>query len=423
LGFDPKSGQAETADAVIRFYPITGLDAVKWYVGVSIDRARMFGPLRMLTIVLTVGVLIAMAVALGFLGLIIVRLVARPVREMTAAMTAISDGRLDVSIPALDRRDELGAMAAALEVFKENAQEVARLQADQERMRRDAEANRRDLLERLANEFEGSVSNLLQTASAATRDMDGLAVQLSQGMGAAQQSSDMVTHATDETSSNVQTVAAATEELAASIGEISRRVTQSAEIATRAASGAERACQTIEDLARQTESVSNIVNLIKDIATQTNLLALNATIEAARAGEAGKGFVVVANEVKHLASQTAKATGEINAQIEATLAATQQAVAETRDIAKVAVESREVAAGIAAAVEEQGAATREISNNVNRAAQGTQVVASNIHTVSGIVQDAAQRAAEVQDAARTLVDRFGALDQQVQRFVGNVRSA
>ncbi|WP_200289617.1 methyl-accepting chemotaxis protein [Rhodospirillum rubrum] len=424
-GLDPTRPPQDDDDAesIIRFYPIAGLTAVRWYVGVSVDRATAFAPLRVLALGLAGSMVVALLIVLPLLGLLIDRLVSRPLTHMTGAMTALSGDRLDVDIPGQERRDELGAMAGALVVFRHYAQEVRRLQTDQERVRAETEEARRALLDRLAGDFEAMVSSLLSGVFGSTREVESLAKLLSDGMGQARSGSDTVTQATDETSANVQALAAASEELSSSIDEIARRVTESAQIATQTAFGAEKARQTMDALARQSESVGNIVSLINNIASQTNLLALNATIEAARAGDAGKGFAVVAGEVKNLASQTAKATGEINVQIEATQRATEQAVAEIRAIAQVAQQAEEQAAGIASAVEQQTAATREISQNVNRAAQSTQIVATSIHSVSDVVEDAAQQAATVHSAANQLTTQVHSLDEQVRRFVGSVRSA
>jgi methyl-accepting chemotaxis protein len=389
-------------------------------IEVRLSPMRAEAVVRDRSVTLSLGVLAGLAIVCIVLFWII-RTVVGPVVDMTRAMTFLSNGDLGVVIPALDRVDEIGAMARALEVFKHNAAEVQRLEADQRRQAEEAEGQRRALLDKLAGDFEANVSTVLAAVLSSASQVGSLAESMASGMREAERSSDTVTKVTEETSSNVQTVAAATEELSASVNEISRRVVMSAESSSNAATAAEETRRTIEDLAQQAVKVGDIVKLINDIASQTNLLALNATIEAARAGDAGKGFAVVAGEVKALANQTAKATEEIAKQIQTTQSATERAVTEIRSIVEVSLQARELATGIASAVEEQGVATRQISESVHLAAQGTQVVATNIRTVGTLVADASHRAGDVLDASVHLSGQFNELEQQVHRFVDSVR--
>ena len=364
--------------------------------------------------------LAALVVVCGLLFWILKR-ATRPIEALTETMAKLSSGDLAVAIPALDRADEVGRMAQAVAVFKRSAIEVERLNAEQASLKTAAEQDRVALLDRMAGEFESTVSTVLGGVTRSCARMGERAQAMAGKMTAAEASTHTVMRATATTSDNVQAVAAATEELSASITEIANRVNDSAAIAADTSIAAGQTSGTMAELSAQAQKIGSIISLIHDIASQTNLLALNATIEAARAGEAGKGFAVVASEVKSLASQTARATDEIAENVQAIQAATARAVGEIRAIAEVADRAREIATGIAGAVEEQSAATREISSSVSHAASGTQVVAENIRTVDENIVDAGNGTRDLLAASRELANEFGMLETQVQAFVATVR--
>jgi methyl-accepting chemotaxis protein len=354
---------------------------------------------------------------------VIVRGITKPILQLRDAMTAMSGGDFTVAIPLHGRRDELGLMARAVEVFKEHGLQVERFEAERQQLAAQSEESRRKLLEQTVHEFENTVARVLQSVIAAAKTMGDRAQEMARKMNDAEARSGDVVRASDLTSTNVQTVATATEELLLSIREISARVDESASTSANAAKGADDARRTIEELASQATKIGDIVKLISDIANQTNLLALNATIEAARAGEAGKGFAVVAAEVKSQASQTGRATEDITSQISSIQSVTERAVGEMRTIAAVIDKAREAAAGIASAVEQQGAATGEISRSIQHAAVGTQDVARNIADVTTSVSSAGGSANELLAASKNLATEFGALDDQIQLFLSRLTAA
>jgi methyl-accepting chemotaxis protein len=370
-------------------------------------------------------------ISAGLFGLIVVcgllfwflKSATRPIEALTHAMADLSSGKLDVEIPALDRFDEVGRMAHAVEIFKRSAIEVQRLNAERAAMKAQSERDRIELLDRMARQFETTVSAVLTSVVRSCGNMGQQAEGLAGKMTAAESSTQKIRLATNTTSDSVQTVAAAAEELSVSISEISNRVKDSASITVDTSDAAEMATGTISELSEQVQKIGSSISLIHNVASQTDLLALNATIEAARAGDAGKGFAIVASEVKSLATQTARATDEISANIQAIQAATERAVAEIRTIAAIAAQSREIATGIAGAIEQQSAATREISASVSRAASGTHVVAENVATVSDSFTDASQATRDLLSASRELGDEFRTLENQVQEFVATVRGA
>lgn len=367
---------------------------------------------------------LAIVLLLSIANAVIITLaIIRPVTVMTGVMTALANGETGTDIPARDRTDEIGAMAQAVQVFKDNAIEKARLEAEQEDLKRRAEAERREAMDRLAAKFEANVNGIVQSVASAATQMQATAETMSATAGETSRQAAGVAAASQQASGNVQMVAAAADELAASIREISRQMAQSHTMTQSAAGEAETARSTVKALAEVAARIGAVVTLINDIASQTNLLALNATIEAARAGDAGKGFAVVASEVKALATQTTKATDEIAAQIAAVQGEITGTVGAIEGITATIGRINEIAATIAAAVEEQQAATAEIARNVEQAATGTAEVSATIGTVTAAAGETGSAAGEVLTAARQLTQQAGSMQDFVGRFVHEVRAA
>jgi methyl-accepting chemotaxis protein len=367
-----------------------------------------------------VGVALLLVVGMSFL---LGRSILRPIAGMTAAMRRIAEGDTATVIPALERRDEVGAMAQSVQVFKDNMIEAVRLRGEQEELKLRGEADKKGLLRKLADDFESGVRRSLDTLSGAANEMKATSTSMSATAEQASQQATTVAAVAEQASANVQTVAAATEELSSSVTEIGRQVTQSTQIAGKAVEEANRTNMTVQGLSAAAAKIGDVVKLISDIASQTNLLALNATIEAARAGEAGKGFAVVASEVKSLASQTAKATDEISAQVAAMQGATTEAVQAIEGIGGTIGAINEIATAIALAVEQQGSATQEIARNVQEAAQGTGKVSSNIVGVNAAAGKTGAAASQVQVSAEQLSGQAASLRADVDRFLVNIRAA
>jgi methyl-accepting chemotaxis protein len=372
-----------------------------------------------LVIVATVGILLGIlsGFLIGQFGIV------KPVVLLKAVMEAFAGNNLNANVPGLDRRDELGDMARTVEVFKKNGLEVERMRAEQqETEKRNAEQRKADMF-KLADDFEGAVGEIIETVSSASTELEASASTLTSTAARSQELSIVVAAASEEASTNVQSVASATEELSSSVNEISRQVQESARMAREAVDQARATNDRVSELSRAASRIGDVVELINTIAGQTNLLALNATIEAARAGEAGRGFAVVASEVKALAEQTAKATGEIGQQISGIQAATQDSVNAIREISGTIEKLSEISSTIAAAVEEQGAATQEISRNVQQAAEGTQQVSSNITDVQRGATETGSASSQVLSAAQSLSGDSNRLKLEVGKFLNSVRAA
>jgi methyl-accepting chemotaxis protein len=362
-----------------------------------------------------IGLLIAFFIARGIIG---------PLSGLTSGMKQLAGGNFGVVLPGLDRKDEVGDMAQAVETFKVKAEEKARDEAEA-KVKQDlaaAKQRRADMI-KLADGFESAVGEIIETVSSASTELEASAGTLTKTAERAQQITTTVAAASEEASTNVQSVASATEEMSSSVNEISRQVQESARMANEAVDQARKTNDRVGELSKAAARIGDVVELINTIAGQTNLLALNATIEAARAGEAGRGFAVVASEVKALAEQTAKATGEIGHQIAGIQSATQESVNAIKEISGTIEKLSEISSTIAAAVEEQGAATQEISRNVQQAAQGTQQVSANITDVQRGASETGSASSQVLSAAKSLSSDSNRLKLEVGKFLNTVRAA
>ncbi len=445
VGTDASRGEVLSAYDYIDFL------GTRWGLASEASTDEVFGPIRsMVKFNVLFGLLTLVGVSV--LGFLFARTIVRPMSALSTVTTEIAEGNKSADVPARVRQDELGDMARAVEIFKANAikmeqlaaeqleaerqaaedrekaqqeRETARIQREHEMKETEeaAEAERKAALTAMANSFEQAVMGVVSGVGDSAKELEVTAKAMNQTVDVTNEQALSASSATEQASTNVQTVASAAEQLAASIQEITRQVNQSADNSRAATGLAERTNETVGALSEATQRIGEVVTLINDIASQTNLLALNATIEAARAGDAGKGFSVVAAEVKELASQTAKATDEISQQITAIQQTSSGAVDAIGEIATAIAGINDLATGIAAAVEEQAAATNEISRNVQEAASGTSVVSSNISQVSNAVGETGSAAQSVLTAAGDLTTKSENLRREVDAFLRDVRAA
>jgi len=406
------------------------------------ETESLIGSTERFVALLSIGGLLLGILLAGLIG----RGISRPLVGLRGGMEELANGNFDVALPGLGRRDEIGEIAQAVETFKVKAEEKARheaeAKAERDRVaaaeRRSAEereaaekraaaqreeAARKAAMHKLANEFEAAVGGIIETVSSASTELEAAAGTLTKTADTTQRLSTMVASASEQASANVQSVASATEEMTSSVSEIGRQVQESSKIASEAVRQAQQTDARINELSAAASRIGDVVKLITSVAEQTNLLALNATIEAARAGEAGRGFAVVAQEVKALAAQTAKATDEIGSQIAGMQTATNEAVAAIKAIGGTIGRISEISSTIAAAVEEQGAATQEISRNVGEAAKGTAEVATNITDVNRGASETGSASAQVLSSAQSLSSESNRLKLEVGKFLHTVRVA
>jgi methyl-accepting chemotaxis protein len=374
---------------------------------------------RLLIIVAALGTLFGMSAGfmIGQFG------VAKPIRSVVELLRKFANGDLSADVFGTDRKDEVGDIAQAAVVFKENGLAKIRMEQEQKEAEKRSDAQRKADMIKMANDFEGAVGEIIETVSSASTELEASAGSLTATAERSQELATTVAAASEEASTNVQSVASATEELSSSVNEISRQVQESARMANEAVDQARKTNDRVGELSKAAARIGDVVELINTIAGQTNLLALNATIEAARAAEAGRGFAVVASEVKALAEQTAKATGEIGQQITGIQAATQESVGAIKEISGTIERLSEISSTIAAAVEEQGAATQEISRNVQQAAQGTQQVSANITDVQRGAGETGSASSQVLSAAQSLSSDSNRLKLEVGKFLDSVRAA
>jgi methyl-accepting chemotaxis protein len=371
-------------------------------------------------ILIALGITAAASVGIGF---VMIRTISAPIGKMADTMRTLSGGNTEVKIPNLGEPNEIGNMAAAVEVFKDGMIRTRALEAEAVKAREDSEYQRKQAMIELADQFEGAVGGIVEMVSAAATEMQATAQQLTSSAQESAAQATSVSAAAEEAGTNVTSVAGSAEELGASVAEISRQVDHSLVKAREAVTEADTTMAIVYELSEAAGRITGIVDIISAIAQQTNLLALNATIESARAGEAGRGFAVVASEVKQLAQQTAKATEEINQQIAAIQGTTKQAVTAIENISATIREVNDSSTTISAAVGQQGAATSEIVQAVNQASMGTTEVTVNITGVARMAEETGAGASQVLSASSELAEQAEQLRHQVSAFLARVRAA
>jgi methyl-accepting chemotaxis protein len=377
---------------------------------------------RQATFVIVLSTSAVMLVAVVIIGFLVGRSISRPLMGLTRATSDLAGGNIELEIPATERKDEIGDLARAVLIFKQNAVEKRRLEA-QEAQDRAAKEERAKAVETLIQDFEAASNEALQNVLNAASSLQDTSATMASAAEVTNQQSEAVRTGAESAAQNVQTVATATEELSTSINEISEQVAQSNTVAEQAVDESRKTRETMQGLAKSAETIGDVVNLIQEIAAQTNLLALNATIEAARAGEAGKGFAVVASEVKQLANQTSKATDQIAQQIANIQNTATNAVDAITKVDSVIDQISGYSAAVASAVEEQSAATRHIADNVQQAASGTNTVTESIGGLNDAAHESAQAAQQVRLLSDNLSSEAERLKQVAHSFLENVRSA
>jgi methyl-accepting chemotaxis protein len=366
---------------------------------------------------------LAIGVIQGCIAWLIGRGISAPLNRLRGRMEGLAKGDLTEEIPGAGRGDEVGKMAATVQIFKDNALRMRDLEKAETETRERAASERRSAMEGLAGDFERSVNGIVRSVSSAAAGMQSTAQSMTATASDASARAANVSAASQSASGNVGTVAAAAEELSSSVAEISRQVGRSSQIASQAVTDAERTNATVQVLSTGAEKIGEVVKLIHSIAAQTNLLALNATIEAARAGESGRGFAVVASEVKALANQTAQATEEISSQVEAMQQSTSDAVTAISGISRTIAQMSEITTSISTSIEQQGEATREIARNIQSVAAGSSEISAHIGGVTTAATATGSAASEVLNNARELDKQSGMLSSAVDGFLAKVRAA
>ncbi|MFH2059130.1 MAG: methyl-accepting chemotaxis protein [Pseudomonadota bacterium] len=411
--------QIVSADC-IRCHPTWSIGRQGGIISLTYDLTELHNALDKQHLVLIIGIVFCLVIVSLFI-VVIARSITKPMVSMTESMEKLAAGNLEIEIPAQEQTDEIGKMARAVKIFQENAIEKRQMKEEQEKTKIRNEKEQKEMMGKMADSFHSSIGTVINVISTAATDLQRSALKMNETADKTLQQSSSAAAASEQTSANVLSVASATEELTASVGEISEQVTASSAIAREAVKKAHDANAMVGSLTTASQKIGDVVQLITDIAKQTNLLALNATIEATRAGEAGKGFAVVANEVKELAKQTTAATTEIAEHINGIQSATRDAVSAISGITETINNIDEISTTIASAVEEQSSVTGDIAESTNQAASGTQEVTKNVTIVTHAANETGQAASEVLANADELSKQAGVLQDEVEKFLSQIR--